>query len=93
MLKEFVIVVYKEFMDEPLLMQETCVRLCQDLGLGPDAVKRAKERVCEHQNICVLLGCLAEKMAGKCSIHLLSISSAFAEDLPTYCVIFILIQV
>lgn len=54
----------------PLPSREAINKLCQLLDLK--SARKSKKDVDRHRNICVVLGCLAEKMAGPSSYWLMS---------------------
>ncbi|RXG52170.1 RING finger and SPRY domain-containing protein 1, partial [Armadillidium vulgare] len=61
--------------DCPLPCKETVVNLCKLFELSKERAKTAWKEPCIHRNICVILGCIAEKMAGPSSIALLTPST------------------
>ncbi|XP_064640235.1 RING finger and SPRY domain-containing protein 1-like [Lineus longissimus] len=58
--------------DCPLPSKESIAKLCSNLRLNYQASINAREHPQKHRNICVVLGCLAEKLAGPISVHLLT---------------------
>ncbi|MCL4135087.1 UNVERIFIED_CONTAM: hypothetical protein GTU68_056058 [Idotea baltica] len=61
--------------DCPLPCKETVVNLCKLFDLNGERAKTAWKQPCIHRNICVILGCIAEKLAGPSSIALLTPST------------------
>ncbi|XP_045192494.2 RING finger and SPRY domain-containing protein 1-like [Mercenaria mercenaria] len=56
----------------PLPTREAIIELRKNLGLSKNGPASAYKECCCQRNLCVLLGCLAEKLAGPNSITLLS---------------------
>ena len=54
------------------LFQDSISKLCHNLRLCAQASLDAQQNPKKHRNICVVLGCLAEKLAGPFSVHLLT---------------------
>ncbi|KAI1307650.1 RING finger and SPRY domain-containing protein 1 [Halotydeus destructor] len=58
--------------DSPLPTKDSILKLAEVLNLSEDALKRRTSSSSRHRNICIVLGCLAEKMAGPNSVFLLT---------------------
>ena len=55
-----------------LIFQETVVHLCKYFELSEEKAKDSWKEPFIHRNICVVLGCIAEKLAGPASVALLT---------------------
>lgn len=58
--------------DCPLPSKETVVHLCKFFELSGESARESWQDPRLHRNICVVLGCIAEKLAGPASIALLT---------------------
>lgn len=58
--------------DCPLPSKETVVHLCKFFDLSGESASESWKNPQLHRNICVVLGCIAEKLAGPASIALLT---------------------
>lgn len=58
--------------DCPLPSKETVVHLCKFFELSEESAQESWKDPQLHRNICVVLGCIAEKLAGPASIALLT---------------------
>jgi hypothetical protein len=56
--------------DCPLPTKETVVKLAQVFDLDSDKSKEGRSKPNEHRNIVIVLGCIAEKLAGPRSVAL-----------------------
>jgi hypothetical protein len=58
--------------DCPLPMKETVLKMSEKFDLSAHSSKKGKHNPTQQRNICVVLGCLAEKLAGPSSIAILT---------------------
>ncbi|XP_076338437.1 RING finger and SPRY domain-containing protein 1-like isoform X1 [Tachypleus tridentatus] len=58
--------------DCPLPTKESIISLSQMFNLSEEAASEGKNEPRRHRNICVVLGCIAEKLAGPSSVSLLT---------------------
>jgi len=71
----------------PLPSKKAIARLCSSLKLCHSTSVSGRKDVRQHRNICLVLGCLAEKMAGLSSIALLSsdVMDYLFSNLSVFC--------